>query len=254
MEDEVDSNIISNFRRILISGYARKGFLSYYLFPLRFAGVDSTIRKDWGYLKGPKNLLIPDIIESTERPVLNLVKELHLRGLCIDVGGWIGYYSLLLAREASAVIALEPDPRNIKYFKHNINFNKVNNIQILPVALDVKDGIGSLALAPMSTGNSLHASGYTRKVKTIKLETLLANIGEKEIDLIKMDIEGAEFSVIKSLDSNVFHRVNRWIIECHKKGTPQEEVQSILESNGYQIKWLRDNNNGLTDHIYATKK
>ena len=109
-------------------------------------------------------------------------------------------------------------------------------------------------LHPMSIGNSLHATGYARRVKTIKLETLLTNIPEEEIDLIKMDIEGAEFSVIKSLDSNIFRRVSRWIIECHKKGIPQHEVQSILESNGYQIKWLRDNNNGLTDHIYASKK
>ena len=149
MEDEVNSSTISNFRRVLISNYARKGFISYYLFPLRFASLDPTILKEWGYLKGPKKLLEPDIIESTERPVLDLIKELHLRGCCIDVGCWIGYYSLLLAGRRQERSSLSKyDPRNIRYFEHNVSLNKVKNIRILPIALDTKDGNASLVLAP----------------------------------------------------------------------------------------------------------
>jgi len=254
MKDGTTSGIMANFRRVLFSSYARNAFFSYYVGNLKILGVDSTVVKEWGYLTGPKNLLEPDIIESTERPVLNLIRELHLSGLCIDVGAWIGYYSLLLARDARKVIALEPDPRNIKYLRHNLIVNKVNNVRILPFALDTKDGDADLVLAPMSSGNSLHASGYTRKVKTIRLETLLADLCEREIDLIKMDVEGAEFSIINNLDKSVFYPVNKWLIECHKKGAPQRQLQAIFETNGYGVEWLRDNNNGLTDHIYAVKK
>jgi len=245
---------MSNFRAMLFSSYARNAFFSYYINTLKIPGADSTIIKEWGCLKGPKNLLAPDIIESTERPVLNLIRELHLRGLCIDVGAWIGYYSLLLAQDARKVIALEPDPRNIRYLRHNLIVNKVNNVRILPLALDTKDGDADLVLSPMSSGNSLHASGYTRKVRTIQLETLLADHCEGEIDLIKMDIEGAEFSILNNLNKSVFQQVNKWLIECHKKGAPQRQLQAIFETNGYGVEWLRDNNNGLTDHLYAVKK
>jgi FkbM family methyltransferase len=131
--------------------------------------------------------------------------------------------------------------------------NRIHNVKILPLALDTKDGDSSLVMAPLSTGNSLCAAGYVRKVKTISMPTLLMEISEKEIDIVKMDIEGAEFPVISSLGKNVFNRVRQWIVECHRKGAEQKQIQQIFEDNGYRVKWFLENNNGLTDHVYAIK-
>lgn len=249
---------IDTLKNITLTQYALKSFLSYYSRSFRPIGVHAEIKKEWGILKGPKESLIPDMVETTEKPILDLIKNLSVTGICIDVGGWIGYYSILLARKASKVIVLEPDIRNQQYLDYNIKKNNIQNIMVLPYALDVKDGKGRLAIAPNTTGNSLqrqeHPVGFTLEVTTRKLSTLMKEIGESQIDLIKMDIEGVEFPIIKNLGDDVFDRVDNWIIECHiKDPNEQNNLQKIFEKHGYKVKWFRDNNEGRTDHIYSYK-
>jgi len=252
------SNFISNLKKLVLDKYARNSFLSYYFKSFKLTGVHAVITKEWAILKGPRESLIPDMVETTEKPILDLIKNLTLTGTCIDVGAWIGYYTLLLSRKARKIIAIEPDPRNQQYLNYNIQKNKIENIKVLPFALDTKDGTGKLVIAPNSTGNALYSPGYstgfTVGVTTKKLATIISEVGESKIDLIKMDIEGREFSIIKSLDKDVFEKVDRWIIECHRKDSVlQRDLQKIFENNDYNVVWYRDSNQGLTDHIYSYK-
>jgi len=251
-------DLIRNLKQIIFSSYARKSFFSYYFKSFKPIGFHTIITKEWGILKGPRESLMPDIIEKTEKPILNLIKNLSVTGVCIDIGAWIGYYSILLARKSRRVIAIEPDVRNQQYLNYNIKANRIHNIEVLPYALDVKDGKGKLVIAPNSTGNALditgYSSGFTLEVKTRNLFTLISEIMESKIDLIKLDIEGSEFPVIQNLNNDVFEKVDRWIIECHRKDPKeQNDLQKIFEKNGYKVIWYKDNNQGLTDHIYSYK-
>ena len=109
------SNFISNLKKLVLDKYARNSFLSYYFKSFKLTGVHAVITKEWAILKGPRESLIPDMVETTEKPILDLIKNLTLTGTCIDVGAWIGYYTLLLSRKARKIIAIEPDPRNQQY-------------------------------------------------------------------------------------------------------------------------------------------
>lgn len=247
-------DLIQNLKKLILSGNARKSFLSLYLSKHNLFGSVYTLQKDWGTFKGPKKLLCPDIIETTEEPVLNLIKSLDISGICIDVGAWIGYYTILLAKKATKVYALEPDPRNIRFLEENVKANHIENIVILPNALDVKDGKVRLVLAPNSTGNSIYSSGYSLDVNAISLKTIISNVQESEIDLIKMDIETAEFPIIRNSKKEIFKKIKQWMVECHSNNQKElDDIQKIFEDNGYHIKWLKDNNQGKTNHIFAKR-
>jgi len=246
--------LIQNLKKLILSGSARKSFFSFYFSRYNLFGTTYTLQKDWGTFKGPKKLLCPDIIEATEEPVLNLIKNLDISGVFIDVGAWIGYYTILLAKKAKKVYALEPDLRNIRFLEENVKTNNIENITILHNALDVNDGNVRLVLAPNSTGNSIYSSGYSVDVNSISLETLLSNIHESEIELIKMDIETAEFPIIKNCKRETFQKIKQWLVECHSSDSQKlDEIQKIFEDNGFQTKWFKDNNQGKTNHIFATR-
>jgi len=103
-------------------------------------------------------------------------------------------------------------------------------------------------------GHSLKEGGPGYNVQCFSLSSILDEIKEQYIDLIKMDIEGEEFPVIKNLNNDVFEKVDRWIIECHRKNPKeQNDLQKIFEKNSYKVMWYKDNNQGLTDHIYSYK-
>jgi len=245
---------IQNLKKLILSGNARKSFLSFYFSKYNLFGATYALQKDWGSFKGPKKLLCPDIIEATEEPILNLIKNLDISGVCVDVGAWIGYYTILLAQKAKKVYALEPDPRNIRFLEENVKTNNIENIIIFPNALDVNDGKVRLILAPNSTGNSIYSSGYSVDVNSISLQTLLSNIHESEIELIKMDIETAEFPIIRNCKREVFKKIKQWIVECHSNNPKElDEIQKIFEDNGFQTKWFKDNNQGKTNHVFAKR-
>lgn len=250
--------ILKNPLKNLSTLYAWKSMISYYR---NLCGINfnySNYKMSFGTINGPKEAMLEerDLLLSTEGRVIKQMKKLNNLNICIDIGAWVGIHSIFLSKMSKKVIAVEPDKRNIRTLKHNLRINNIHNVTVLPFALDVKDGSSNLIIAPISSGNSLVASGFQVKVKSISMKSLISMLNKSTIDLIKMDIEGAEFPILRNLDSTIYNFIKRWIIECHsEKQNEKLELKNIFEKQGYHTKWLDEIAEGPpVSHLYAYRE
>ncbi len=125
----------------------------------------------------------------------------------IDAGANIGLATLWfkIYSPDSKIILFEPDVENLSYLKKNIKENNLTNIQIIPKAISnnngstyfykIKDNIQNLD-SGIKLNQSLPNVRY--QVKTTKLSQYI----NSNIDLLKIDIEGSEYSLFDDLIQN----------------------------------------------------
>jgi len=233
--------------------YARKSFLNYIL---NFLKSSVTVNCDYAILKGPKELLLleKELQNTYESEFLSKIKNLEINGPCIDIGSWIGHIAILLAKKSPKVYAIEPDKRNIKYLKHNLKKNHISNIQIFENVIDEHNGFSRFVIAPNCSGNSIYATGFTVVKKSYNLETFLEKINESKIDLIKMDVQGAEYPIITTASSQVFEKIDKWLIECHSEDQSENKnLIEILKKNGYDVELFGHDGIHSEIHLFAKK-
>lgn len=135
------------------------------------------------------------------------------KGVFIDVGAHIGRYTVQIARELDGlVMALEPHPENYALLLRNIERNKLKNVKAFPYAASDVNGSSPLwspsKLLPYETG--MHTLRYgaagaenwklVKTVKTVRLDDLAGELGVlEEVQLVKLDVEGFEYSVLKGM-------------------------------------------------------
>ena len=203
--------------------YALKAFVFYHLNYLTSFNTPAK-KYPWAVMKGPRSF-VETWNMLGERSIIDLINNLQIDGICVDVGAWIGKYSLLMAKKAKKVVCIEPDKLNFKFIKKNIELNNIKNIEPIQAALDIRDGTTKLYVSHSTASHSIMRYGFGYKVKTISLKSLLSHIGEN-VDLIKMDIERAEYNIFRSLDKETVNKIRNWIVECHS--TKKEERFSLL--------------------------
>ena len=130
--------------------------------------------------------------------------HLHRDRDYLDIGAWIGPTVLYGARHARHVWCFEPDPRAFRHLAWNIELNGLDNVSALPVALSGETSIARMASFGGETGDSMtsllnpEGNGGFAAV-TLAWDTFSAQTDLSAVSLVKMDIEGAEFSVLPAL-------------------------------------------------------
>ncbi len=125
--------------------------------------------------------------------------------IVVDVGAHIGLYTLKAANlvgKTGKVISVEPDPRNYELLKENIKLNKLENVIPLNVALS--DFCGQKlfygCMDPSLSGlNPSSESPICEPTLTqiFTIDALLQRLNIKEINWLKIDVEGEETRVVK---------------------------------------------------------
>jgi len=203
----------------------------------------------------------------------NILKE----GNCVlDIGSNIGYYILKEAeilRRKGNIFACEPDARNIDYLKRNLSLNKLNDIvEVFEIAISDTNCEQEFFICEASNLSSLSKSSMEReyvskqKVKVVSLDTILKQIG-KTVDLIRMDIEGHELAVFRSLidfvknGGNLSAAPNAIIFETHPWEYKDKEsgmkLFSELCSLGYDVRYIatkREGRSPFHEHGYKPLK
>jgi FkbM family methyltransferase len=163
--------------------------------------------------------------------------------LFVDLGANIGQYTLALSRRFELVVAVEPNPAALAILKRNLDLNGIENVRIQPVA--VAAAAGKLPLYGgefLSTWSLKHPSTEFVLVDVITLDTLLAGLGP--VDLLKVDIEGAEREVFLA-GAEPLRRVRELSFEMDlgegRSGTPPEAqaVFDFLQREGFSVRILR---------------
>lgn len=142
--------------------------------------------------------------------------------LIVDVGANLGWYTLLLDRLGAGrlpVHAFEPDAENRELLERNCALNQAGNVTINASALSDRRGEailhryrdinrGKHSLRPLDGGVD------TVRVETDTLDGYLARAGlnDRDIWLLKVDVEGFEPQVIRGATDSL-HRVQRLLLE-----------------------------------------
>jgi FkbM family methyltransferase len=209
-------------------------------------------------------------IEGYERCSLNTWIELSKKvDVIFDIGANFGLYGLLSksVNPHSTVYFFEPLRRNCDLIEKNIYSNHFEKTEVECMALSDSNGIMDFfdMESEENTIGSLDkefVKSHTHAKTLVKIQvhtkTLDFFIGEKnieKIDLLKIDVEGAELLVLRGFKENIKKYTPDIIIEIGKIETVKE-IQNLLETlnlryNYYEI----DEQNGLkkTDSLFSAK-
>ncbi len=139
--------------------------------------------------------------EPEETKLLQYYFSIDAPDVFVDVGANIGYYTCLARSLGKHTIAIEPLTQNLNYLYLNLSENGWNDVEVYPVALGEQPGIATLYGS--STGASLirgwaGASPLVRQIVPISTLDILLGIrlARKKL-IIKVDIEGAEYAMLK---------------------------------------------------------
>jgi FkbM family methyltransferase len=142
-----------------------------------------------------------------ERYQLDVFRSMIQKDMTIlDIGANIGLYTVIAAKctgERGKVVSFEPEQENFSILTQNISDNDFKNVK--PVRAAVADKEGSLVLY-ISEGNKGNHSIYKisdtegeQQVPTVELDSWIENNNIGKVDLIKMDIQGAEPLAFKGM-------------------------------------------------------
>jgi FkbM family methyltransferase len=161
----------------------------------------------------------------------------------IDLGAHRGTFSVraALSGPETEVYAVEPSPRNLEWLRKNIEINELANVHVHEAAVAHSSGRAVLHLNLAESGRTslLIDSGDDNDVlvETLLLDELLRTIG-RPVDLLKIDIEGAEHQVLASVPEDGLRRIRRIAMEYH--ATPDRrldvaaaELRALLERRGF---------------------
>lgn len=123
----------------------------------------------------------------------------------VDIGAHVGLFSIPAGRcvgEQGRVFAFEPDPSNRRLLEENVRANDASNITVVPMAVADRDDRMSLHCSPYNTGDHqlfcTTRGRHTVEVEVTRLDTFMKQQGGG-VDLIKMDVQGAEGRVLEGM-------------------------------------------------------
>tara|TARA_B100001093_G_scaffold518823_1_gene605151 strand:- start:120 stop:1070 length:951 start_codon:yes stop_codon:yes gene_type:complete len=155
------------------------------------------------YDKGlSRTLLLFDEREIEQKFIIE--KTLEPKDVVLDLGSNIGYYALIFMKiiNFKNIILVEPSPVNFDLLNKNLLLNNYSDVETHMAAISDIDSKKEFYISEMSNLNSFHIDEKNLEkynkifVNSYSLVSLLRG---RKIDLIRMDVEGHEVSIFKSL-------------------------------------------------------
>lgn len=154
----------------------------------------------------------------------------------IDCGANIGLSVLHFKKTFPdcRITAFEPDPDICRVLKRNVTANGLKKVEIVERALWNEDGEIQF-ISDKADGGHLSFEAHAALGQTVKAERLRKYL-EEPVDLLKMDIEGAETRVLSDC-SEILGNVAAISLEYHSmfdRRQDLDEVLTVLGSNGFR--------------------
>ena len=152
------------------------------------------------------------------------IHQYHFSGdkVFIDIGANVGSVSIFvdsfnkLFEDKIKIYAVEPEPNNIDLLNYNILNNPTENITVINNAIWHKEG--TVAVSNKGGNSSIvhEIDGDFSYIKAITIEQLLNKYDIKEVDVMKIDIEGAEFDLIINTPAETLAKIKYLTLEFDK--------------------------------------
>jgi FkbM family methyltransferase len=183
-------------------------------------------------------------VEETEI----ISKLLPHADLFVDIGANLGYYTCLALQAGKPVVAFEPQQQNLQcLFKNLIANGWEGKAEVFPLALSDCPGLLTLYGASGPSASLIknwagYSSSFKKVVPVSTLDNVLAGRFSGQRLFIKMDVEGAEFHVLKgALGTLKISPKPVWLLEiCLQEFHPEgknpdfQEIFRLFWDNGYQ--------------------
>ena len=171
----------------------------------------------------------------------------------IDVGAHVGYYSLkasTIIGPNGHILSIEPNPQTLPKLRGNIEASEARAVRVFPVACAQSESTLQFFAAPESnTGESSlskenasqeGAAPLQYSVQARPLDAIVKEANLDRIDVIKIDVEGAEFEVLKGA-AGILDTYRPVLVmelmpnQLKSMGTSMDEVTRYLASHGYSM-------------------
>ena len=191
-----------------------------------------------------EDILIKRIYDRFPDSIENLV--------VVDIGAYVGVYTILKAQRNKLVIAFEPHPLNYSLLSHNLRINNIKNVIPFNVAVANYCGKTKLFVSSQSSAHSLVLQRSNRyiEVPCVTLDKALSELNIKHVGVIKIDAEGAELLILKG-SRDTLNKTDRLVIAAYHFKDESQQVMNFLHCNGFYCNKL------IVDgdpHVYAVKK
>jgi FkbM family methyltransferase len=195
-----------------------------------------------------KFLFLPWLYDPEERDLI--ARELPEDGVFVDIGANVGIYTLWACRSLSGrgrVIAIEPNPRARERLAVNLQANRElrndwPDIRVLPIAISDREGERELHVdaTNLGGGSLVGHRGYggTMRITSRPLLPVLADCGVTQIDILKIDVEGAEDLVLLPfLQAADAELLPRFLIIENSEPRWRSDLAAALRQRGYAVEF-----------------
>lgn len=180
---------------------------------------------------------VPDLIQDySPLKGYEMYRQLQPGDTVVDAGAFPGDYTLFAAGRVGPegkVIALEPDEKNRKRFQKNIEKSGYSNIEVVPKGLWNEET--TLSVTAQGVASTIHEEG-SLQIEVCPLDRILHDLDVKQIDVLKMDIEGAELEALQGASQTLTTCEYSCIASYHLVGgeTTSSRVESFLAAAGME--------------------
>jgi FkbM family methyltransferase len=226
-------------------------------FPLRFIPKDASVPILQGRFKGKKWIVGSanhgywlGSYEFKKR--LLFERSIPLGSVVYDVGGFVGYYTLLasvLVGPGGRVVVFEPLPRNLHYLKEHLRLNGISNVSVVEAAVSDQAGTLMFKEGPSRARGCLAEDGGLQ-VQAVRLDDLVESGELPEPQFMKVDVEGAEL--------RAFAGARRLLERCHPTlfldthgSAVHAECCRLLVELGYRLETIDGRQLEESKEIYA---
>ena len=189
--------------------------------------------------------------------------------IVIDIGANIGRYTIISSKRVGAngkVVAIEADPSNFEMLNSNIKLNQLTNVIPLNYAVYSKETKIKLYLPEVESGFTKYKTIMPNWINTqekfveVNANTLdyllqLNQIRQEEVNWIKIDVEGAEFEVLKGA-TNVLSKSKDIAILMELHGPPhvyRPKVEEFVDLYNFKIEFEKSYEENGSMHIIMQK-
>lgn len=187
---------------------------------------------------------------SESEVVESVLEEVEPEDVFYDVGANVGMYTCFVSQKVNTSVAFEPHPENRMRLRENIELNGLENAVVRQEALSDEDGKTHLAIHGADVaGEGTHSLATEEDGTTVEIETAradsLVNTGScPSPDVVKIDVEGAELSVLQGM-KNSLEDCRAVYCEVHSErvteyGGTVDEIYELLESHDFSIESLEE--------------
>jgi FkbM family methyltransferase len=177
-----------------------------------------------------------------------------------DVGANAGFYTLAFSRlvgDTGKVYAFEPLAENTNNLLTHLRLNNIKNAQIVQAALADQSGLIGFSVAASNSMGHISQQESCYLVPTLTVDDFLARSPEARPDFLKIDIEGAESSLLLGASHMLRHSAPEIVLALHGEEQSRQCVE-LLRSHGYSLFYLDGSSAESmplkSDEIYARKQ